>query len=153
MVKRFKDTDPDNPESLEMIIDTKINTRVKSAMYPIYWMVGGTLFTMLTIFLTVALPLQKKLMEVALVQELKAFTKDVDARFKESEALTRKQESLYIDKYQYYRIEEDEHRMLQEAFKIHDMTPYVMAQINANILKELGFDYTIRGGKGPNPLQ
>jgi hypothetical protein len=105
------------------------------------------LFTVLSIFLTIALPLQAKLMEVALVQKEKAFTKDVNAQFKEVDECFKRVEKTYVDKAQYFRIESDEHRMLTGLFPNVQSATYVMNEINANILKELGFNYSIRGSE------
>jgi hypothetical protein len=135
MVKHVAHDDPENPTSLDLIIDTKISR----AMYPIYWMIGGTLFAVLTIFITIALPLQAKLMEVAITQKEKAFTSDVDKKLKDFE-------SFYVTKFQYYQSEEDEHRMMEMLFPNIESAKYIFTQVNANIAEQLGFKYTSRGG-------
>jgi hypothetical protein len=146
MVKNFINTDPTDGYSIEQIIDLKIS----KAMVPIYWMIGGAMISMISIFLAVALPLQSKLMEVALVQREKAFIKDVDDRFDKVDKKFDDCAKLYVDKAQYFRIESDEHRMLTKLFPNIQSATYVMNEINANILKELGFNYSIRGEEKRN---
>jgi len=119
----MSDIEYDQAMLIEAIIDKK--------MRPIYWIVGGSMLAMLTIFVTIALPIQNKLMDVAVIQK---------GKMDKSEA-----EETYMGKWQYYQIEEDEHRVLREVLKTPDQVDYLMGVINDNIKKELGFKYTSRG--------
>lgn len=111
-----------------------IEAIIEKKMRPIYWIVGGSMFAFLTIFVTIALPIQAKLIEVSNVQQTKASKEEVSRDL-----------DVYIRKNQYYQIEEDEHTRLIEAIKNPAMSGYIIKEINNNILKELGFQYTIRG--------
>jgi hypothetical protein len=114
--------------------DVFIELTIGRKMRPIYWIVGGSMFAFLTIFVTIALPIQTKLIEVSNIQQTKASKEEVARDL-----------GTYIRKDMYFRIEEDEHLKMVEAIKTPIMAPYIMKEINNNILKELGFSYTIRG--------
>lgn len=106
---------------------------IAKKMKLIYWIIGVAMFMMLSIFITVALPIQNTLIEVVRVQQTKAFEKEVDA--------------IYLQKQDYYQIEEDEHRVLKEVIKNPGQADYLMGVINNNIVEKLGFKLTVRGGK------
>lgn len=124
----MSDIEYDQAMLIEAIIEKK--------MRPIYWIVGGSMLAMLTIFVTIALPLQAKLMDVAAIQQTKAGKDWVDSQL-----------NAYIRKDTYYQIEEDEHRVLMEAIKTPSQVDYLIGVINDNILRDLGFKTVGRGEK------
>jgi hypothetical protein len=119
----------DQLQSIENIINAKIDSKMKV----IYWIIGGSMFAMLTIFVTIALPIQNNLIEAVKTLENKAFTKEV--------------ESVYLKKQDYYQIEEDEHRILKEVIKNPAQADYLIGVINDNIIEKLGFKWITRGGQ------
>lgn len=58
----------------------------------------------------------------------------------------KERERDYLKKFDYYQIEEDEHRVMKEIIKNPGQTEYLIGVINNNILEQLGFKYTTRGG-------
>jgi len=59
----------------------------------------------------------------------------------------KERERDYITKLDYYKIEADEHESLKEAFANQSNAAFIIEKINANIRRELGFNYTTnRGG-------
>jgi hypothetical protein len=52
-----------------------------------------------------------------------------------------------LSKFDYYQIEEDEHRMIKDAFYDPKKAALVIDDINANMVKALGFKLTTRGGE------
>ena len=121
-----------------------IELTIRNRMAIIYWMVGGSMITMVTIFILVALPLQLKLIEVSEMQKTVLVTKanksDVEESFKFAE-------KTYVDKAQYARCEKDEHRMMTILFSNPTTATYIFEQIHANTMAELGFNYVIRSEK------
>lgn len=99
---------------------------------PIYWIIGVAMLAMLSIFVTIALPLQNNLIEVIKNQQNAALSKDVDAKF--------------INKWDYYQIEVDEHRLLKTAIQNPIQADYIMGVINDNIETRLLGKFTTRGG-------
>lgn len=122
----MSDIEYDQAMLIEAIIDKK--------MRPIYWIVGGSMLAMLTIFVSIALPLQTKLMEIAEVQQGKAGKDWVDSQL-----------NAFVRKDTYYQIEEDEHRVIKEAIKNPSQIDYLIGVINDNILRDLGFKTGSRG--------
>lgn len=115
-------------DDLILLIDTTISKK----MSPIYWIIGIALGAMVTIFLAIALPIQNKLMDVALVQQTKMGTETA--------------EKTFLKKEDYYLIEEDANRVLKGAIKTPQQADYLIDVINDNIMKQLGFKFTTRGG-------
>ena len=71
----------------------------------------------------------------------KATLKDVEDKFERIER-------DYVNKLQYYQVEEDEHTILKEGFKNPDHIDYIMDQINDNTAKYFGLKYgTSREGE------
>lgn len=68
-------------------------------------------------------------------------SKDVQAKVDKIEV-----EKVYMEKFDYYQIERDEHRVLKEVIKNPAQADYLMDVINDNIAEKLGFKYTTRGG-------
>lgn len=122
----MSDIEYDQSMLIEAIIEKK--------MRPIYWIVGGSMAIMLTIFVTIALPLQAKLMDVASIQQSKADRDWVDSQL-----------NAFVRKDTYYQIEEDEHRVLKEAIRNPSQLDYLVGVINDNILRDLGFKTSSRG--------
>lgn len=120
-------------EQMRMIEDA-----IKRYMVPIYWMVGGTLLTVLTIFVTISVPMLSKLIEVSNIQQTKANQKDVDTKFDNWE-------KAFINKREYYQVEEDEHKIMLEAFDNPENARYILEQANNNIATYLGLKYQSRG--------
>lgn len=127
----MSDIEYDQAMLIEAIIEKK--------MRPIYWIVGGSMLAMLTIFVTIALPLQTKLMDVASIQQSKAERDWVDSQL-----------NAFVRKDTYYQIEEDEHRVLKEAIRNPSQLDYLVGVINDNILRDLGFKTSSRGKQTTN---
>lgn len=119
---------------IESTIETKLESKMKSQMQPIYWAVG----IMLTIFISISVPLTLVLIEVARIQPLKAYTSELKAS-------EEKADKTYLQKWDYYQIEEDEHRVIKEILKTPAQADYLMGIINENIVTQLGFKYQVRG--------
>lgn len=72
--------------------------------------------------------------------QAKADSKEVEARFKEAD-------KTYMEKFDYYQIEVDGHRVMKEIIRNPAQADYLMDVINDNIASKLGFKYTTRGGE------
>lgn len=118
------------------LIEGTINTKMDAKMNPIYWMVG----TMLTIFVTISVPLTLVLIDTVEKTSNKVDKVVFDAAIKE-------RERDYLMKLDYYKMEEDEHKDILEAFQFPDRASFVFEQINQKMRREMGFNYsTSRGG-------
>jgi len=104
-------------------------------MRPIYWMMG----LMVTIFVTIAAPLT--IILIGTVEKVSAKA-DIDKMKAEFD----KADKTYLQKWDYYQIEEDEHRVMKEIIKSPIQADYLMGVINNNMIEQLGFKYTNRGG-------
>lgn len=58
-----------------------------------------------------------------------------------------KAEKTYMEKFDYYQIELDEHRVMKGILKDPVQADYLFDVINDNIASKLGFKYTTRGGE------
>lgn len=105
-------------------------------MKPIYWMMG----LIVTIFVTIAAPLTIILISTVEKVSAKADTEKMKAEFD-------KADKTYLQKWDYYQIEEDEHRVMKEIIKNPQQADYLMGIINNNILEKCGFKYVSRGGE------
>lgn len=81
--------------------------------------------------------------------ELMKLSKDIDTKPDKIEVDTEfdKAEKTYMEKFDYYQIEVDEHRVLKEVIRNPAQADYLMDVINDNIASKLGFKYTTRGGE------
>ena len=130
----------EDKEAQQKLIENTINTKIDAKMKGIYWIIGGTMVVMLTIFVTIALPIQSNLIEAIKKLETKADADKVEAKFN-------KADKTYMQKWDYYTIEVDEHRVLKEAIKNPAQIDYLMGVINDNIEVKLIGKFTTRGGE------
>lgn len=108
-------------------LEEMINNSIKKAITPLYY-IFGIVFSVL----------------VAVVGYNFLQTSKLE---KESTSFATKEyvDGAYLQKMQYYQIEEDEHRMLLQCFPKDQLNQYIFGQINDNIANSLGFKYTTRG--------
>jgi len=106
------------------LIDELMSQRLK----PIYWIFG----IFMTAFMTISVPLTATLIETVKVQQLKLSKADA--------------ERIFVSKFTYYQIEEDEHRMLLPLLKDPN-AKYIMDEINDNIAQMLDMKYYPRSSR------
>ncbi len=70
----------------------------------------------------------------------KANTTDIKTEFD-------KVDKTYLQKWDYYQIEEDEHRVMKEVIRNPSQADYLLGIINNNIVEKLGYKYQTRTGK------
>jgi len=124
----------------------QLDAIVSKKMVPIYWMIGGTLFIVLTIFVSVSMPLTQSLISAIKEMEGKASKEDLKSTNDKIEGMLKDRERDYLKKQDYYLIEDDEHRVLKEVIRNPAQMDYLMTVINDNIKEQLGFKWSTRGG-------
>ena len=76
-------------------------------------------------------------------------TKEVQGKANAAEIKTEfeKADKMYLQKWDYYQIEQDEHRVMKEIIRNPAQVDYLIDIINNNIVEKLGYKYQSRGSE------
>lgn len=100
-------------------------------MTPVYWMVGGALFSILTIFITIALPISAQI--VKLSEKQSGIESEVDKKVNSSEAYEN-----FLSKGVYHLLQKDEHESDLEAIRSPENADLIYMKNNNREAENLG---------------
>lgn len=119
------------PEEEKENIQKIIAEGIANAMKPVYYMISGIMFTVLAIFVSIALPLSQNVSANREATVLKINSDEAYANF--------------LTKSQYHILQKSEHGVDIQAVKHPEQSDYLYMELNVNEAEQLEIRY--RGSK------